>query len=106
MSGVNKAIILGRLGQDPELKYIPSGTAVCNFTLATSENWKDKEGNKQERTQWHRVVVWGKLGELCNQYLSKGKQAFIEGKIETRTWKIMMARKIILPKSTRTMSNF
>lgn len=84
---VNKVIILGRLGQDPELKYTPSGAAVCNFSLATSESWNDKAtGQKQERTEWHRVVVWGKLAELCNQYLSKGRQAFVEGKLQTRSW--------------------
>ena len=79
-------MILGRLGQDPELKYTPGGTAVCNFSVATSENWNDKSGQKQERTEWHRVVVWGKLAELCNQYLAKGRQAFIEGRIQTRSW--------------------
>ena len=83
---VNKVIILGRLGQDPELKYTPSGTAVCNFSLATSESWTDKSGSKQEKTEWHRIVVWGKLAELCNQYLSKGRQAFVEGKLQTRSW--------------------
>jgi len=83
---VNKVIILGRLGQDPELKYTPGGMAVCNFTVATSESWADKAGQKQERTEWHRVVVWGKLGELCNQYLAKGRQAFIEGSLQTRSW--------------------
>ena len=84
---VNKVILLGRLGQDPELKYTPSGAAVCNFSLATSESWTDKNsGQKQERTEWHRVVVWGKLAELCNQYLSKGRQAFVEGRLQTRSW--------------------
>jgi single-strand DNA-binding protein len=84
---VNKVIILGRLGQDPELKYTPSGAAVCNFSLATSESWNDKNtGQKQERTEWHRIVVWGKLAELCNQYLSKGRQAFVEGRLQTRSW--------------------
>jgi single-strand DNA-binding protein len=83
---VNKVILLGRLGQDPELKYTPSGTAVCNFSIATSENWTDKSGQKQEKTEWHRIVVWGKLGELCNQYLSKGRQAFVEGRLQTRSW--------------------
>ncbi len=83
---VNKVIILGRLGQDPELKYTPGGMAVCNFTVATSESWADKAGQKQERTEWHRVVVWGKLAELCNQYLTKGRQAFIEGSLQTRSW--------------------
>jgi single-strand DNA-binding protein len=84
---VNKVILLGRLGQDPELKYTPSGAAVCNFSVATSESWTDKNsGQKNEKTEWHRVVVWGKLAELCNQYLSKGRQAFIEGKLQTRAW--------------------
>ena len=83
---LNKAMVLGRLGQDPELKYTPNGTAVCNFSVATSENWNDKSGQKQERTEWHRVVVWGKLAELCNQYLAKGRQAFLEGRIQTRSW--------------------
>ncbi len=83
---VNKVIVLGRLGQNPELKYTPSGVAVCNFSLATSENWTDKNGQKQERTEWHRIVVWGKLAELCNQYLSKGRQAYVEGSLQTRSW--------------------
>lgn len=83
---VNKVILLGRLGQDPELKYTPSGAPVCNFSLATSEFWADKNGQKQERTEWHRVVVWGKLAELCNQYLGKGRQAFVEGRLQTRSW--------------------
>lgn len=83
---VNKVIIIGRLGQEPELKYTPSGAAVCNFSVATSENWTDKNGQRQERTEWHRIVVWGKLAELCNQYLGKGCQAFIEGKLQTRSW--------------------
>tara|TARA_B100000925_G_C22006036_1_gene473729 strand:+ start:1335 stop:1793 length:459 start_codon:yes stop_codon:yes gene_type:complete len=83
---VNKVIILGRLGQDPELKYTPGGAAVCNFSLATSESWTDKSGQKQEKTEWHRIVVWGKLAELCNQYLTKGRQAFVEGKLQTRSW--------------------
>lgn len=84
---VNKVILLGRLGQDPELKYTPNGNAVCNFSLATSESWTDKaSGQKQEKTEWSRVVVWGKLAELCNQYLSKGRQAFVEGKLQTRSW--------------------
>lgn len=86
MSGVNKVILIGRLGQDPELKYTPSGSAVANFSLATSESWNDKSGEKQEKTEWHRIVVWGKLAELCSQYLKKGRQAFIEGSLETRTW--------------------
>lgn len=84
---VNKVILLGRLGQDPELKYTPSGAAVCNFSLATTEAWTDKSsGQKNERTEWHRIVVWGKLAELCNQYLAKGRQAFVEGRLQTRSW--------------------
>jgi single-strand DNA-binding protein len=83
---VNKVVILGRLGTDPELKYTPSGVAVCNFSVATSESWNDKSGQKQEKTEWHRIVVWGKLAELCNQYLVKGRQAFIEGSLQTRSW--------------------
>jgi single-strand DNA-binding protein len=83
---VNKVILLGRLGQDPELKYTASGAAVCNFSLATSEAWTDKSGQKQEKTEWHRVVVWSKLAEVCNQYLSKGREAYVEGKLQTRSW--------------------
>jgi len=83
---VNKVIILGRLGSNPEIKYTPNGGAVCNFSLATSEAWTDKSGQKQEKTEWHRIVVWGKLAELCNQYLSKGRQAYVEGSLQTRSW--------------------
>ena len=83
---VNKVILLGRLGQDPELKYTPGGSPVCNFSLATTESWTDKSGQKQEKTEWHRIVVWGKLAELCNQYLAKGRQAFLEGRLQTRDW--------------------
>lgn len=83
---VNKFIGLGRLSQSPELKYTQSGTAVCNFSLALNETYKDKNGQKQEKVEFVRIVVWGKLAELCNQYLSKGRQAYIEGKLETRSW--------------------
>lgn len=85
-SGVNKVILIGRLGSDPEIRYTNNGGAVANFNLATNESWTDKSGQKQERTEWHRVVVWGKLGELCGQYLSKGRQAFVEGRLQTRDW--------------------
>lgn len=85
-SGVNKVILIGRLGGDPEVRYTANGGAVANFTLATNESWMDKQGQKQERTEWHKVVVWGKLGELCGQYLSKGRQAFVEGRLQTRDW--------------------
>jgi single-strand DNA-binding protein len=84
--GVNKAIIVGNLGRDPEVRFTPSGQAVANFTLATNESWTDKSGQKQERTEWHRIVVWGKLGELCGEYLTKGRQCFVEGRIQTREW--------------------
>lgn len=85
-SGVNKVIIIGRLGADPEVRYTTNGGAVANFTLATNESWTDKSGQKQERTEWHRVVAWGKLGELCGQYLAKGRQAYVEGRLQTRDW--------------------
>lgn len=83
---VNKVILLGRLGKDPELKYTPSGAAVCNFSIATSEAWQDKAGQKQERVEWTNIIVWNKLAELCNQYLAKGRQAYIEGSLQTRSW--------------------
>lgn len=87
MAGINKVIVLGRLGQDPEVRYTPSGQAVANFSVATSDVWLDKQsGERQEKTEWHRIVVWGKLAELCKDYLSKGRQVFIEGKIQTRSW--------------------
>ncbi len=86
MSSVNKVILIGRLGQNPEVRYTPSGAAVANFSIATNESWSDKNGQKQERTEWHRVVVWGKLAELCAQYLAKGRQAYIEGRLQTRQW--------------------
>jgi single-strand DNA-binding protein len=83
---VNKVILVGRLGQNPEVRYTPSGAAVANFSIATNESWTDKSGQKQERTEWHRIVVWGKLAELCSQYLSKGRQAYVEGRLQTRQW--------------------
>ena len=86
MAGVNKVILIGNLGRDPELRYTPGGQAVANFTLATSENWTDKSGERVERTEWHRIVTWGKTAELCAQYLSKGRTVFIEGRLQTRDW--------------------
>lgn len=83
---VNKVILVGHLGQNPELRYTPSGMAVANFSLATNEYWTDKSGKKQERTEWHRIVVWGKQAEHCSQYLAKGRQAYIEGRLQTRKW--------------------
>jgi single-strand DNA-binding protein len=84
--GINKAILIGNLGRDPELRYTQNGQAVANFTLATNESWTDKSGEKVERTEWHRIVAWGKVGELCAQYLSKGRTVYVEGRIQTREW--------------------
>jgi len=81
MASVNKVILIGNLGRDPEVRYTPSGTAVANFTLATTENWTNKDGEKQSHTEWHRIVAWRRLGEICGEYLSKGKQVYIEGRI-------------------------
>jgi single-strand DNA-binding protein len=86
MAGVNKAILIGNLGRDPELRYTQSGQAVVNFSIATSENWTDKNGERQERTEWHRIVVWGKTGENCARFLSKGRTVYVEGRIQTREW--------------------
>jgi single-strand DNA-binding protein len=86
MASVNKVIVLGNLGRDPEVKFTPGGQAVCNFSVATTDKWDDKSGQKQERTEWHRIVVWGKLAELCGQYLKKGRQAYVEGRLQTREW--------------------
>ena len=83
---VNKVLLIGRLGNNPEIRNTNTGTAVANFNLATSESWNDKTGQKQERTEWHRVVVWGKLAELCEKYLAKGRQCYIEGRLQTRSW--------------------
>lgn len=85
-TGVNKVILVGRLGKDPEIRYTSAGAAVVNFSLATSEHHTTKTGEKKERTEWHKVVVWGKHAELCNQYLRKGAQVYIEGKLQTREW--------------------
>ncbi|MGO9117902.1 MAG: single-stranded DNA-binding protein [Desulfomonilaceae bacterium] len=83
---LNKVQLLGNIGRDPEIRYTASGKAVTTFTLATSQRWRDQDGNDQERTEWHRVVAWGRLGEICGEYLSKGKQVFIEGRIQSRDW--------------------
>jgi len=83
---INKVILIGNLGQNPEVKHSASGQAICNLSIATNESWTDKNGRKQEKTEWHRVVVFGKLAELCGQYLQKGRQAYIEGKLQTRSW--------------------
>ena len=87
MSSVNKCIIIGRLGQDPEVKFLEAGRAVANFSVATSEKWKDKtSGEAREEAQWHKIVVWGKQAEHCGEYLAKGRQVCVEGKITTRKW--------------------
>jgi single-strand DNA-binding protein len=86
MAGVNKAIIIGNLGRDPEVRYLPSGQSVANFSVATSESFNDKSGNRQERTDWHNIVVYGKQAELCGQYLKKGRQVYVEGRISYREY--------------------
>ena len=86
MAGVNKVILVGNLGRDPELRYTQQGTAVANFSLATSERFKKKDGTRDERTEWHRIVVWGQTAEFCSQYLSKGRTVYIEGRLQTREW--------------------
>ena len=86
MAGVNKVILVGRLGRDPEIRYTPSGVAVANFTIATSEQWTNKDGEKEERTEWHKIVAWRRLGEICGEYLHKGSQVYIEGKLQTKAW--------------------
>ena len=83
---VNIAIIVGNLGKDPEVRFTQSGRAVANFYIATSESWTGQDGNPQERTEWHRIVVWGKQAELCGQYLAKGRQVFVQGRIQTRSY--------------------
>jgi single-strand DNA-binding protein len=85
--GVNKVILVGNLGKDPEVRYSPNGQAVANVTLATSESWKDKNtGEKVEKTEWHRIVFWGKLAEIAGEYLKKGSQIYVEGRLQTRKW--------------------
>ncbi|MEP2651077.1 MAG: single-stranded DNA-binding protein [Paraglaciecola sp.] len=84
--GVNKVILVGNLGKDPEVRYTPNGKAVANLTLATSESWKDQSGQVQEKTEWHRVSMFGKLAEIAGEYLRKGSQIYIEGKLQTRKW--------------------
>jgi single-strand DNA-binding protein len=83
---INKAIIIGNLGSDPEVRYTQSGTAVANFNVATTEKWKGKDGQMQEQTEWHRVVAFDRLAEICGEYLSKGSKVYIEGRIQTRAW--------------------
>ena len=86
MASVNKVILVGNLGADPELRYTSSGTPVASFSLATREQWTNKGGEKGEKTEWHKIVAWGRLGEICGEYLHKGKQVYIEGRLQTRSW--------------------
>ena len=83
---LNKVILIGRLGRDPEVRYMPNGEAVCNFSVATSETWKDSNGQKQERSEWHNITMYRKLAEIAGQYLTKGSQVYIEGKIQSRKY--------------------
>ncbi len=86
MSSLNKVLLIGRLGKDPEIRYTPEGSPVASFSLATSENWTDKSGTRQERTEWHNIVAWNKLADICKQFLSKGRQVYIEGRIQSREY--------------------
>jgi single-strand DNA-binding protein len=86
MRGVNKVILVGNLGRDPEIRYIKDGTPVANLRLATSESWNDPQGQRQERTEWHRIVAWGKLAEIAKEYMTKGRQIYVEGRLQTRSW--------------------
>jgi single-strand DNA-binding protein len=91
--GVNKVILVGNLGANPEMRFTQGGQAVANLRLATTERWTDKNGQKQEQTEWHRVVVWGKQAEICGQYLTKGRQIYVEGRIRTRQWQDQQGQK-------------
>jgi len=86
MASVNKAILIGNLGADPELRYTPSGAAVANFNIATTERWKDKDGQPQERTEWHRIILWSRQAEIAKEYLRKGSSVYIEGRIQNRSY--------------------
>jgi single-strand DNA-binding protein len=86
MASVNKVILVGNLGRDPEMRYMPSGDAIANFSIATTESWKDKSGAKQEKTEWHRISMFGKLAEIAGQYLKKGSTVYVEGRLQTHKW--------------------
>lgn len=86
MASVNKVILIGNLGKEPDVRFMPNGEAVCNFSIATTESWKDKNGQKQEKTEWHNVVLYRKLAEIAGEYLEKGKPVYIEGRLQTREW--------------------
>ena len=93
MSSLNKVLLIGNLGSDPETRFTPSGAQVANFSLATSESWNDKNGQRQERTEWHRIVLWQRLAEIAGQYLKKGSKIYIEGKLQTRSWEDQQGHK-------------
>lgn len=93
MSGINKVILVGRLGADPEVKTVGQGQTVTRLNLATSESWMGKDGQKQEKTEWHRITVWGKLAEICGKHLAKGRQVYVEGKLQTRSWEDQQGQK-------------
>jgi single-strand DNA-binding protein len=86
MASVNKVILIGNLGRDPEMRYMPSGDAIASFSIATTESWKDKQGHKQEKTEWHRISMFGKLAEIAGEYLKKGSTCYVEGRLQTREW--------------------
>jgi single-strand DNA-binding protein len=86
MASVNKVILVGNLGRDPEVRFMPNGEAVCNFSIATTDSWKDKAGAKQERTEWHNIVMYRKLAEIAGEYLKKGRPVYVEGRLQTRKW--------------------
>lgn len=93
MAGINKVILVGHLGKDPEVRQIAPNQTVCQFRIATSENWVDKSGQKQERTEWHSIVVWGKMADICGKYLAKGRQVYVEGRLQTRSWEDQQGQK-------------
>jgi single-strand DNA-binding protein len=93
MASVNKVILVGNLGADPELRYTNTGTAVANLRIATNEQWTDKNGERQSRTEWHNIVAWGKLGEICGKYLRKGRSIYVEGRLQTRSWEDQAGQK-------------
>ena len=93
MANLNKVTLIGRLGQDPEIRYTQSGGAVCNATIATNDYWTDKQGEKQERTEWHSLVLWGRLADLAQSYLKKGSQIYVEGRLQTRDWEDQKGQK-------------
>jgi single-strand DNA-binding protein len=102
MSGVNKVILIGNLGNDPDLRHTPSGTAVSNLRIATNEFFTNRDGQKEQRTEWHRVVAFGRLAEICNQYLKKGRQVYIEGRLRTREWEDQKGEKRYTTEITAT----